>query len=321
MSGGGVLVDSGTISLGKDPVLVSGISAALHSNADLALGTSTVQRIFPPSESLAVTLNIASHLFIAFANNVAIDGETLTRNTRPITISGTPKLLGLEGLVVGTLTVPLHILAPESITPLPADPPVLLSGHLIISGTTVTSPILAFKIAGNLVSLGMNGLFIGTSMVPLPSSQPASSIIIGGYLVPFSLAADGIVIAGTTVVFKSSARLVIGTSTLPVQNLAPSPLPGIGDFIYSAINGGLEASTVPVSTAGVGSQARDNNSTEPFFGDAERVRSQSLALVIVMTTVPLAFFFWEYVTFVNLSFSGRASVCPERRDNPRKMRQ
>lgn len=120
--------------------------------------------------------------------------------------------------------------------------------------------------------------------------------------------------------FKSSARLVIGTSTLPVQNLAPSPLPGIGDFIYSAINGGLEASTVAVSTAGVGSQARDNNSTEPFFGDAERVRLQSLPLVIVMTTVPLGFFL-EYVTFANLSFSGRASFCPERRDNPRKMRQ
>lgn len=37
MSGGGVLVDSETISLGKDPVPVSGISAALHSNVDLAL--------------------------------------------------------------------------------------------------------------------------------------------------------------------------------------------------------------------------------------------------------------------------------------------
>lgn len=70
----------------------------MHSNADLALDTSTVQRIFPPSEILAVTLNIASHLFTAFANNVAIDGETLTRKTRPITISGTPKLLGLDGL-------------------------------------------------------------------------------------------------------------------------------------------------------------------------------------------------------------------------------
>lgn len=93
--------------------------------------------------------------------------------------------------------------------------------------------------------------------------------------------------------FKSSARLVIGTYTLPVQTLTPSPLPGIGAFIYSAINGGLEASTVPVSIAGVGSQARDNNSTETFFGDAERVRLQSLALVIVMTTVPLAFFFWN----------------------------
>lgn len=73
-------------------------------------------------------------------------------------------------------------------------------------------------------------------------------------------------------------------------------MPGIGDFIYSAINGGLEASTVPVSTAGVVSQAQDNNSTETFFGDAERVRLQPLALVIVMTTVPLAFCL-EYVTF------------------------
>lgn len=98
MSGGGVLVDSETGSLGKDPVLICGISAALHSNGDLAIGTSTVQRIFPPSESLSVTLTIAGHLFTAFANNVAIDGQTLTRNVRPITISGTPILLGLDGL-------------------------------------------------------------------------------------------------------------------------------------------------------------------------------------------------------------------------------
>lgn len=54
VSGGGVLVASETVSLGKDPVLISGISAALHPNGDLALGTSIVQRIFPPSKSLAV---------------------------------------------------------------------------------------------------------------------------------------------------------------------------------------------------------------------------------------------------------------------------
>lgn len=34
-SGGGVLVDSETIFPGKDPVLVTGISAALHLNGDL----------------------------------------------------------------------------------------------------------------------------------------------------------------------------------------------------------------------------------------------------------------------------------------------
>ena len=65
--------------------------------------------------------------------------------------------------------------------------------------------------------------------------------------------------------FKSSALLVIGTSTLPVQKLAPSPLPGIGDFMCSAIDCGLEASTVPVSTAGVVSQAQDNSRTETLF--------------------------------------------------------
>lgn len=109
VSCGSFLVDSETISLGKDPV------AALHSNADLAPGTSTLQRIFPPSESIAVTLNITGHLFTAFANDIAIDGENFTKNAGPITISGTPKLLGLDGLVIGTLTVPHPTLAPELI--------------------------------------------------------------------------------------------------------------------------------------------------------------------------------------------------------------
>lgn len=121
-------------------------------------------------------------------------------------------LLGLDGLVVGTLTVPLPTLAPESINATASrSTPVLLSGHLIISGTTVTSPIPAIKIAGNLVSLGMNGLVIGTSTFPLPASQPASSIIIGGHLIPFSQAADGVVIAGTTLRIGSPAITITGT--------------------------------------------------------------------------------------------------------------
>ena len=67
-SGDFVLVDSQTITPGKDPVPVSGISAALHPNGDLVLGTSTVHHIFPPSASLAATLTVAGHIFTAVAD-------------------------------------------------------------------------------------------------------------------------------------------------------------------------------------------------------------------------------------------------------------
>lgn len=271
-SGEVVLVDSKTIAPGKDPVLVSGISAVLHSNGDLVLGTSTVQIISPHSGSLAVTLTIVGHLFTAIANNVAIDGQTLTRNARPIIVSGTPILLGLNGLVVGTSTVPLPALTPELITTAARRPvSVPINDHLAISDMLV----------------------VGTPTALVPSSQPTSSIIIGGHLVPLSQASDEIVIAGTTLrvgnpgmkilgipLALESSALVIGTSTIPIKSLAPSPLPGIGDFIYSAINGGLKASIVPIS-ANV-SQAQ-NNSTEVFLGGGRRAGLHSLALALVIT--------------------------------------
>lgn len=70
-SGGGILVDSETVSPEKDPVLVSAISATLHSNGDLVLSASTIQGGFPLSSTLAAKNPLA----VSFSTTV--DGHKI----------------------------------------------------------------------------------------------------------------------------------------------------------------------------------------------------------------------------------------------------
>ena len=102
------------------------------------------------------------------------------------------------------------------------------NGGVIIAGTTLVPNAPAVNIAGTSISLGPNGLIVGTSKINLPTITPAVVINAAGQ--PGILGPDGyLTIAGTTLSPEAPAitvagtrislgpnGLIIGSSTLPL---------------------------------------------------------------------------------------------------------
>ena len=84
------------------------------------------------------------------------------------------------------------------------------NGGVIIAGTTLVPNAPAVNIAGTSISLGPNGLIVGTSTINLPTITPAVVINAAGQ--PGILGPDGyLTIAGTTLSPEAPAITVAGT--------------------------------------------------------------------------------------------------------------
>ena len=271
-SPGIMLIDGQSITRGKGPILVSSTWVALHSDGNLVIGTSTLQNFLTSLPNSAQILAAAGQPTTVLSNGVVVAGSIMTTNAEAVTVAGTPSSLGTNSLVEGasTITISTPSLA-ASITAAGQAVTVLANGDVIISGTTLAPVDPVITIGGTPISLGLQGLVVGASTIALSSSQPTSSITIGGQVFPMSLATNGIVVAGTTVqtgqppitilgtpVALKPHGLVVGTSTIPYQGTVPSSTYGIGGFIVSGFNGGL---TPPSKTGTAGSNQMQNNST------------------------------------------------------------
>lgn len=136
----------------------------------------------------------------------------------------------------------------------------------------------------------------GTSTILLPAQAPVSIKTVAGPTTPTTEAPDEIVIegtilhvgqptitiSGTPIAFESSG-LIVGTSTIPIQDSSSSALThGVGGLIYSGINGGIAATSSRVL---VGSNQTQISSTEAasgvqvFQGARSRVRTRWSILV------------------------------------------
>ena len=181
------------------------------------------------------------------SNGIVVAGSIMTTNAEAVTVAGTLSSLGTNILVEGASTIPISTPAlPASITAAGQAVTVLANGDVIISSTTLAPVDPVITIA---VSLGPQALIVGASTRALSSSQPTSSITIGGQVFPMSLATNGIVDAGTTVqagqppitilgtpVALKPHGLVVGTSTIPYRGTVPSSTYGIGGFIVSGLS-------------------------------------------------------------------------------------
>ena len=292
----GAAIEGQTLSIGQE-ITVSGTPISL--GLDGLVIASSISNL--PAISPAQILTTAGQTVTIGANGgIIIAGTTLVPNAPPVNIAGTSISLGPNGLIVGTSTISLPTITPAAVISAAGQSGILgPDGYFTIAGTTLSSEAPAITVAGTRISLGSNGLIIGSPTLQLP---PISTVIIAGHAYPVSTISDGLIIgdstlhpdqpaitiSGTPVALEGSG-LVIGTSTVPYQDIITSSTAlALGDLILSGLNGGFAA---PSMTGLQGSNQTPNNTSGKtggvvaFRGDADGSRSARRvlpALAIVM---------------------------------------
>ncbi len=291
----GAAIDGQILSIGE-VITVSGTPISLALDG-LVIASSTINL---PAITAGQVLTTAGQTVTIGPNiGVIIAGTTLVPNAPALNIAGTRMSLGPNGLSIGTSTINFPAITSSAmISPAGRAGIIGPDGDIIIAGSILSPEAPAMTVAGTRISLGSNGLIIGSSTLPLP---PTSMVTIAGHVYPVSKIADGLVIGGSTLhtgqpaitlsgtpVALEGSGLVIGTSTIPYQDIASSSALGIGDFIEAGLNGGFAA---PSMTGVIGSNQTSSNTTgntggvAVFRGDADRTgggRSILAALAIVI---------------------------------------
>ncbi|KAI9743190.1 MAG: hypothetical protein M1835_002935 [Candelina submexicana] len=309
-SAGVALVNGQPISQGGNVVSISGAPVALQSNGDLLIGSSTLPSFLRvPNPTIGPSnpppvINAGGQPATVIQNGVVIVGTTLSPNAPAITVAGKPVSLGAQGLVVGSSTVSLPTLTQAPLFSAGGQPLTVLPSGIAIAGTTLVPQAPPITIGGTAISLGTNGLVVGTSTIPLPSSVSLpSAVTIAGQAYAVTKVADGIVIADTTIrsgqspvtisgtpVALASSRLIIGFSTIPLQAdvASPSAPGGLGGQIISGLGGpapstadGLQSTGLPRNTA----TGKSSNGTEIFRGEGCKVGVQWVTVIVSATVI------------------------------------
>ena len=288
---GVILMDGQSVTRGADAITIANTPVALKSDGNLVIGTSTIQNLLPQSPSPGSIFSIAGLPVTALSNGVAIAQSTLIPGAQAITVAGTRVSLGFYGLIVGTSTIPLPTQPPPAmITAAGQTVTALPNGNVVVAGTTLNPNAPGITVSGTPISLGSNGLVVGTSTIAMPSSQSSISVNIGGHTVPVSFGTDEVVvagtiikkgqppitIAGTTVAFGDDG-LMIGTSTMTLPGATPTG--DIGGFIFSGLNGGLpRPSTIQMGASNqTSSNSTGNNDPMTFLGSGAKLKASCSA--------------------------------------------
>lgn len=218
-----VLVDGQSIARGEDSTLVSGTLVALHSNGDLVLGTSTIQHLLSdPRPTPESVFTVGTQPFTLISNNLVAAGQTIKADGPGVDFDGTIVSLGQSELQIGTSTINLISNYPTLISPVITAAgrlATLLPNGVAMDGAILTTNAPAITVEGTPISLGPNGLVVGSSTVLLPSPPPNSVVDIAGRPYVISQAADGLVtllsngvaVAGATLTRNAAAITVAGT--------------------------------------------------------------------------------------------------------------
>ena len=181
----GLSIASRTLTPGAPPITISGTPISLGSSK-LLIGSSSYaislhRQTWVPGQVTTINGQVIQPLT---NGGISIDGKTLTPNAPPITVSGTPVLLGPSVIIIGSSTksldseVPEHLVTTVASQPLTADPTAVEVGSL-----TLTPGGPGTSLSGTLVSLGSNGeLIVGTGAIPLETTAGGlGGLIMGGF--------------------------------------------------------------------------------------------------------------------------------------------
>ncbi|KAL9635614.1 MAG: hypothetical protein Q9164_003343 [Protoblastenia rupestris] len=253
------------ISAGGSAGIVSGTTySALPSGAGfLVNGASTlpIPTATPVTNSI---LTIAGQTFTAAPTGITLpNGQTISPNGPPATISGTPISLGPSGtLLLGTNTLALP--SPSIFTVGDKTFTAQATGFVIAPGTTLTPGGAGATISGTPVSLAPNSqLQIGSTTVRL---GPQSVFTLDGGEV-FTAQPTGFVVDGTTVLPGGAAATVDG------------------EVVSLGTNGNLHvgSETVMLGPAPTGADGGAvNGAGPPFEGAACRSRAGGLGSLMAL---------------------------------------
>lgn len=320
----GIHFDGSAVASDQAHVVVSSVMA-MNPTAGIALSNYVVNMPSPtqppnvdiqPFPKYGPTV-IAGESAQRVSNGISIAGITVTPGAAPITISGTAIAVGSSGIVIGASTVPIATVFPEQFAPANAakyQPTIILgqiaqpvSNGIFIAGATLTPGASPITVLGTAIAVGLSGLIIGSSTVPLPTvfpqqaapanaatyepttiiGQVAQSVsngisIAGATLVP---GAPPITISGTPV-FVGSSDLVIGSDTIPLAAVFPPITTNAPQYQPTTING-EKAQLLPDGGISIASTTLTAGASAiTFSGTPISVGSSNL--IIGFSTVPLA---------------------------------
>ena len=216
-SGGNIVIHGSTLQAGGAPATIDGstLSALPSGRGVVVNGRSTVSIPRPPTVA-------GQQIATAADGAIIIGSETLSRGAQA-TVSGTKvSVLQSGGIVLGGSTIPFSSFP----TLAPDQHPSIFS----IDGTALTSGSAPITVHGTVLSLGSDGVHVGSSVVPYASiaDLPGASPSITGPQV-FSIAntavtagGPAITISGTRVSLGTSGLLVVGSSTMQIPTTPPS---------------------------------------------------------------------------------------------------
>ncbi len=156
-------VDGTRVTIGASPTLISGTLVAIHSNGDLILGPSTIHNLLPtppPSQISHYTL-LSGKLLLLPSDHLIAPHTTPSPDARGTFIDGTSATLGFSALQIGSTSMlpGLPTAIGESLAP--------LADGVVVDGITLTEGGPAVTISGTRLSMGTEGLVVGTATVEI----------------------------------------------------------------------------------------------------------------------------------------------------------
>jgi len=260
---GDVIIGGTTLSHGGSAATVAGTAVSFGADGFI-IGTST---FVVPTPASASTLPLVGGQVVQVApsGNVVVAGTTISPGKAGAIISGTPVSLGPNGLIIGhsTFTVAVSPVVPT--LPLIGGQrihPAADGGFVVAASTTLQPGAPGTVVSGTSVSLGSQGLVIGSSTYAPPKQQSAAVYTIGGETL-IAAPSSAVLVAGQTLsiggpavtisktdVSLGSAGLVVGSKTYNIptySNEAPSLITfGIGG---TAATSALANSSIAAFTA------------------------------------------------------------------------
>lgn len=174
-----------TLTVGAPAATIAGTAVSLDSSNNLIFdGTAQALPSFPqPTLKIDQVTTINSVAFQLLPTGISVAGTTLTLGAPPMTASGSLVSLGSTVLAVGTSSVPVSFVTPQSlITTIGGQVITAAPSALKIGSVTLSPEASGTTLGGTFVSLGSSGsLVVGPQTVVLGAPTASlGGLIIGG---------------------------------------------------------------------------------------------------------------------------------------------